>query len=181
MALQQLDAKARCKRLAELEAEALLRDPLTAHPYPTQACQERDRLASMSPEDRRRTVEKHDYDGGRLYLGRKEFRAWYTLVLQDLELYAQTIRELGPRRCPRLVRGLEMLATAYAVMPAPWPRDRAQADGAPCTSPQAYQRLARHWAHALRSVPAQRAQRPEQLEPERFGGPREHSAWWGDA
>ena len=154
-ALDSMPPQERVRRLDEAEARALLADPPTLKPYPEEACRERDRLARMARDERRRCIEKGDHDAALLYRGRKEFAAWYRLVVVDLELIEQTMWGVGPRSETgrKLARMLFDLAENYTLMPAPWPRDRELSDGAPCTTPAYFKarawRLAKVRPHAL--------------------------------
>jgi hypothetical protein len=90
-------------------------------------------------------MESREYNHTELHRGRAEFKAWYSLVRCDFEIYRQTIEGLpadDPRRA-RLAAAMGKLAGAYLSVPAPWLRDHAYSDGAPATLPAAYQQLAR--------------------------------------
>jgi hypothetical protein len=159
MALQGLPPQTRIAKLDALEAEALLHDPPGPKPYPAEACRERDRLLALSRDRRHEAMRSREYDEPSLYRGRKEFAAWYTLVRKDLELLEQTLGGVGldSSQGQKLARLIRSLADQYAIMPATWPRDREFPDGAPCTTPQYYQRRARKWTTPLRIVEPKQA------------------------
>lgn len=152
--VQGISPEDRVRHLDEIEAAEFLRQGARVKPYPEKACMERDRLRRMGREERRKTIERSEYDAGMLHLGRKEYAAWYSLVRTDLEVLEHTIVGVGAPTPTgqKLARLLLALAEQYAVIPAPWPRDRAHPDGAPCTLPEYHQRRARKWITPLRVV-----------------------------
>jgi hypothetical protein len=144
-------------RVDHLEAKALLANPPVAHEYPNDATEHWREFRKIPHKDRTRPDGKPNYDlpmtpsgfqlsRSAIIYGRDQHAAWYRKVLEDFEIYVQTIRGVGLDNPvgKRLASQLRDLAQRYMAEPVVWFLDHS-IDGLPASAPAAYNALAKRW------------------------------------